>query len=190
MQTEWTDGHIRIRPLREEDAAAYYEAALESIDTVAPWLSWLHEGYSQREAEDWIRGCTADWAETVAYPFAILDADDRFLLGSCGLNHLNHTHYFANLWYWIRRSQAGYGYASAAVLLLARFGFLELHLQRIEIVVDVANTASMRVAEKVGASPEGLLRNRLLHNGRLTDAVMHSLLPEDLGLPSRRTKPR
>lgn len=182
MQQEWTDGRVRIRPFREADVDAYYEAALESVETVAPWLSWLHEGYSRWEAEDWIRACPDAWACDASYAFAILEASSPTLLGSCGINHLNRTHHFANVWYWIRRSQTSYGYASAAVLLLARFGFTELHLQRLEIVVDVDNTASMRVAEKLGATPEGVLRNRLLHNGKVTDALMHSLVPEDLRL--------
>ncbi|HYE66449.1 MAG TPA: GNAT family protein, partial [Pyrinomonadaceae bacterium] len=60
------------------------------------------------------------------------------------------------------------------------FGLEELGLQRIEIVVAVDNWASQRVAEKVGATREGILRKRLLIHGRPQDALMYSLVAEDL----------
>jgi len=53
---------------------------------------------------------------------------------------------------------------------------------RVEIVVAVENRASLRVAEKVGATREGVLRNRMPVRDEICHAVMHSLVPEDLGL--------
>ncbi len=53
-------------------------------------------------------------------------------------------------------------------------------MQRIEIVVTVGNDASKRVAEKVGATREGLLRNRLNIHNTIHDAFMYSLIPSDL----------
>lgn len=66
------------------------------------------------------------------------------------------------------------------MLLGARFGFQELKLFRIEIVVRLDNRASLRVAEKTGAVREGILRDRLLAHGKSHDAVMFSLLPGEL----------
>jgi len=53
---------------------------------------------------------------------------------------------------------------------------------RVEIVVDVDNTASQRVAVKVKASREGVARNRIVTGERISSAVMYSLVPEDFGL--------
>ena len=70
--------------------------------------------------------------------------------------------------------------ASAAVRLLAQFGLGKLKLNRIEIMAAVGNKASQRVAEKVGARREGILRNRIVVRDRVYDAVMFSLIPGDL----------
>jgi RimJ/RimL family protein N-acetyltransferase len=67
--------------------------------------------------------------------------------------------------------------------MLARFGFEDLGLQRIEITAAVGNVASQRVAEKIGAVREGLLRNRFLLQGRSHDAYLYSLIPEDTSQP-------
>jgi RimJ/RimL family protein N-acetyltransferase len=49
-------------------------------------------------------------------------------------------------------------------------------------VIDVDNQASQRVAQKAGATREGILRNRLISHTGIRDAVMFSLVPSDLGL--------
>ena len=69
--------------------------------------------------------------------------------------------------------------ATEATILLATFGFKELGLRRIEIVTDIENKASRRVAEKAGAQFEGILRKRLKFGDRNIDAAMYSLIPED-----------
>jgi len=61
----------------------------------------------------------------------------------------------------------------------------ELGLARVEILVQVGNTASLRVARKAGAREEGVLRNRIRHHGQDVDAVMFSLVPGDLRRESR-----
>lgn len=50
------------------------------------------------------------------------------------------------------------------------------NLIRLEILIAVGNTASQRVAEKVGAVREGILRKRLVLHDEAHDAVMFSLV--------------
>ncbi|NIV38466.1 MAG: N-acetyltransferase, partial [Anaerolineae bacterium] len=63
---------------------------------------------------------------------------------------------------------------------VAQFGFQQVGLRRVEIVVAVENWASRRVAQNAGAHFEGILRNRVRLAGDNVDAAMHSLIPEDL----------
>ena len=97
-----------------------------------------------------------------------------------GINQLHPVHQFANLGYWVRSSCTGHGIAVAAVRLCAQFGFAELHLKRLEILTAAGNVRSQRVAEKAGATREGVLRQRLNIGDVWHDAVLFSLLPADL----------
>ena len=110
------------------------------------------------------------------------DASDSSILGSCSLNHIDPYFRLGNLAYWVRSSRLGEGIASRAVRLVTRFAFEQVGLIRAEIVVAEANLASLRVAEKVGALREGVLRNRLIIHGQIFPGVMHSLIPKDFGL--------
>jgi len=55
-------------------------------------------------------------------------------------------------------------------------GLDTLNMNRIEIVVAEHNRSSLRVAEKLGATREGLLRKRLVVRDNVYDAVMFSLV--------------
>ncbi len=180
MNAELSDGTILLRPYREGDAAALYEAVRESIAEVSPWLPWCHENYSIEESREFVstRGKSATDGEW--YSFGVFEKESGKFLGGVGLNFINRVHMMANLGYWVRSSSVGRGVATTATRLAARFGFEELGLHRIEIVAAVGNIASQRVAEKAGAVREAVLRKRLLIRGESQDAVMFSLVPEDM----------
>ena len=182
MQTDvtLTDGQICLRPSRPEDAEAIHEAVRESIAELSPWAPWCSPDYDMSHCRPWLDGRAEAWANGLEYDFVILDAQTGQLLGGCGLNQINRTHNFANLGYWVRTSQTGQGVATAAVRLLARFGFERLGFTRLEIVVSAENRASQRVAEKAGATREGVARNRHVVRDRMDDAAVFSLIPGDL----------
>lgn len=177
---ELTDGHVLLRPYRLSDIERLYEAARESIPEASVWLPWCHTGYSIKESQEWVESRAEAWQQGTAYDFTMVDTGDGSYLGGCGLNGISHEHKFANLGYWVRTSRTRRGVATAATRLLARFGFKELKLNRIEIVVATPNIASQRVAEKAGATREGVLRNRLVVVDKVYDAAMFSLIPQDL----------
>jgi ribosomal-protein-serine acetyltransferase len=92
------------------------------------------------------------------------------------VNHIDKANRMANLGYWVRTSATGCGVAPSAARLLADWAFRETDLVRLEIVCAVGNVRSQRVAERVGAVREGVLRQRLAIPGGHSDAVMYSLV--------------
>ena len=179
MRTELSNEFVKIRRYYSGDIPLLFEAVREASQEVSLWLDWCHPGYSIEEATSWVLNCDETWGNGTEHNFAIFDHDANFL-GGVGLNQISCIHQFANLGYWMRSSRIGNGFATAATLLAARFGFEELNLARVEIVVTVDNKASQRVAEKSGAKREGILRKRLVIHGCLHNAVMYSLVAEDL----------
>ena len=176
------DGWLGVRPFEATDAAAAFAAITESIDELRPWLPSLAAITAPEDFVPWIASETAAGTQRTAHDFAIVDMRDGSLLGGAGLSHFDWSHRHANLYYWVRRSRVRQGIATGAARLLARYAFEVLALNRMEIVVAVDNQASLRVAEKVGAVREGVLRHRIMLQRELHDAVMFSLLPSD-GLP-------
>ena len=175
-----SDGNILVRPLQLDDAQQLFEAARESIREMSPWLPWCHDNYAIEETREYLAVRVNDKTEEEAYGFGIFDRSTRKFLGGVGLSSFVRAHRMANLGYWVRTSATKQGAASKAARLVARFGFDQLGLQRIEILVAVPNLASQRVAEKIGAVREGVLRKRLLVRGVPQDAAVFSLIADDL----------
>ncbi len=180
MELQLIEGPLLLRPFRDADASALYEAVRESIAEVSPWLPWCHPNYAIEETREFLASRELASQGGEWYSFGIFETDGGGFLGGVGINFINRMHQMGNLGYWVRTSAAGRGVATAAARLAARFAFEELGLQRIEIVVAIGNVPSQRVAEKAGATREGVLRNRLLINGQSLDAVLFSLVPGDL----------
>jgi ribosomal-protein-serine acetyltransferase len=175
-----SDGNLLIRPFRAEDINPMYEAVRESIKEVSPWLPWCHPDYRIEDTSAFIMSREDAWRNEGEYGFAVCDVKSGELLGGVGISQVNQIYKCANLGYWVRTSCVGRGVASSAARLAARFGIEELGLQRIEILVATGNHASQRVALKAGAMREGVLRKRLLINGEPQDAVVYSLVAEDI----------
>jgi RimJ/RimL family protein N-acetyltransferase len=182
---ELHDGRLRLRPWRDDDAAQLVEAVQESMDSVGRWLPWCHAGYGRDEAVAWVSHCRSGWQSGEHFAFPTFDAGTGRLLGGVGLNQVEPLHRRANLGYWVRQSSQRQGLAAAAGRLVARFGFEQLGLIRIEIVVLPDNRPSRATAARIGATCEAIARNRLWVNGHARDAAVYGLIPQDLD----RTRP-
>jgi len=175
-----TDGKISLRPYRKSDAEELHKAVRESLGELSPWLEFAHKDYSTKEVRKWLKTHPASWKKGTAYEFGIFDTGDGSITGGCGLNQIDDVNKCANLGYWVRTGRTSRGVATAATLLLAKWGLKELRLNRIEIVIATGNMPSLRVAEKVGAKREGVLRKRIVVRDKVYDAVMYSLVRGDI----------
>ena len=169
---------VQIRLYQPSDVAEMTAAVRESVVDVLPWMAWCHPGYSEADAAAWITA-TLDGHQTgTMHDFAIVDDAGRYA-GGCGINQISRPFGVANLGYWVRSSATGRGIAPAAVLQLIPWVFLNTPLHRLEIVAAVDNIRSQRVAEKVGAHRDAVLKKRTLVRGQPSDAVLFSVLRPD-----------
>ncbi len=175
-----SDGKVLLRCCRMEDAQEHCNAVHESLDELAEWMTWANDSYSVEDSRTWLKACATIWDKGMEYNFTITNPVTQKIMGWCGLNRIDYQNMAANMGYWIRKQNCNQGVASAAALLLARFAFERLHFNRIEIKIAAGNTVSQRVAEKIGAVREGVLRNMLFEHGKIIDGVMYSLIPADI----------
>ncbi len=91
------------------------------------------------------------------------------------------THHTGHIGYWCAREARGRGITTRALRLLCRHALEAFYLERLDLVTDVENLASQRIAAKVGFQREGILRSHLQHpDGRRMDSVSLSLVPGEL----------
>ncbi|MEO7837490.1 MAG: GNAT family protein [Acidimicrobiales bacterium] len=81
--------------------------------------------------------------------------------------------------YWIDEALAGNGYTPEAAVVTFRFAFEDLDLHRLQVAVIPRNTASRRVASKLGLRDEGTALRYLEIDGRWEDHVRYAITAEE-----------
>jgi RimJ/RimL family protein N-acetyltransferase len=167
------DEAIVLRLLEDDDALAL-ASAIGSDPDLDRWTR-IPFPYTEDDAREFI-------ASTEESAFAILDRSSGELLGGIGARTFDMA--IVDIGYWVKADARGRGVATRALVLVARFAFDELGAGRVQLTTELDNLASQRVAEKAGFSREGVLRSYLDFKGRRRDAVMFSLLAEDMAQDS------
>lgn len=178
MRTAISGETFRLRRWRAADAPELLNLALESAAEIGPRMMWTDTVTDLAGAGNFIGERLRQWDDGEGYALVAERRDTGRLIGGGAVGHINRQHRVANLGYFVRTSETGRGLAAEIGRLLAAFAFGDLWIQRLEILIEPDNAASLRVAEKLGAVREGVLRHRLLIHGTPRDAVMFSLLPD------------
>jgi ribosomal-protein-serine acetyltransferase len=176
---------IVVERVSEQRVKDFHDAYVESLPELflAGFISSPDPASEELgDWQDWIKAIDDGWENDKEYFFQIIDTGTNQVVGGVFLNHVLRQYQMANLGYWVRTSRTGSGIATEAARQVARYAFEQLGFQRLEIVVDIGNTPSLKIAQKLGAVREGLLRNRGYVHGTPHDAFMHSLIPSDFGI--------
>jgi RimJ/RimL family protein N-acetyltransferase len=166
----------RLVPFDVSFTEALFEAVHESRNELIRFVSWYYPEYSIEDARRWLQARERERFEGRSYDFAITDAQNGELVGGCGIDRIQTRNCLGNLYYWVRTSQTNKGAATAAAAAIVSFGLSTLHLIRLEIVVAETNFVGQSVAEKIGASREIRLPNRLILGGEILHAYLFSVL--------------
>lgn len=160
-----------MRPWREDDAP-WVCAACQDPETQR-WLPDIPRPYSHDDAVAFV----TDALGLGPYQFAITERENA--IGSIGLRLGKYE--TGHIGYWCAPEARGRGATTRALRRLCRYALDELHLERLDLVTDIENFASQRVAQKVGFQREGVLRSHLRHpDGHRRDSIFFSLLPGEL----------
>ena len=166
----------RLVPFNVSFTEALFEAVRESRNDLIRFVSWCSPEYSVDDARRWLQAREKERFDGRSYDFAITDAENGELIGGCGINQIQLKNCQGNLYYWVRTSRTKQGAATAAARALASFGLNILHLIRLELIVAETNFIGQAVAERIGASREIRLPNRLILGGEIWHAYLFSLL--------------
>ncbi len=179
--TTLTTDRLVLRPFAPSDEDEVYAAAQDP--DIQRW-TLVPSPYTREDAHAFVSGIApTGWREGTAFPFAVRLGAEGPLVASVGM-HVRGAESF-EVGYWAAKEHRGRGYVAEAVRAVARWAFTERGVVRLEWRAEVGNAGSRAAAEKAGFRIEGLLRAGIEQRGTSRDCWVGSLLPSDLGLPSR-----
>ncbi len=149
---------LKLRPFTTRDVASY--ARIRAKPAVVRYLPGGKANVAQASiiAERTVSHCISLWENDPGYgPWAMVERSNGCLIGHMGLRKLPELEDKAELLYLLDQDFWGQGLATEAALASLEFGFEVLKLKRIIALVMPENTASIRVAERVGMKPAAAL---------------------------------
>ena len=171
-----TTARLRLEPIRGEHAGAIWNAIDRSLPELKKWMSWGSTTSPARVAE-FTHRAEAGWHDWSNWDYVIFLGDQ--VAGTTGINRYDELWRTGNFGYWVRTDLTGQGIATEAGRAVLDFGFNVVDQNRIELVHDVSNVKSQRVAEKLGFQKEGTKREGTWVDGRGVDVYSYGLLASD-----------
>ena len=150
---------LTIRSPQWGDGAAVNAAICESIEELRPWMPWAQQPPTIDESEENVRVARLKFLDRSDLRLHIFYRETGEFIGASGLHRIDWETRKFEIGYWIRTSQSGKGLMTEAVEGIANFAIRSLLANRIEIRCDSLNTRSARIAERLGFTLEGVLRN-------------------------------
>jgi RimJ/RimL family protein N-acetyltransferase len=126
----------------------------------------------------WLARYEAGRRDGTRVAFAAVDGEGAFL-GLALAPEIDREDGQVELGYVVAPAARGRGVATRMLDLHTRWAFEETGALRLVLIIDVANPASERVAERCGYVREGVMRSIALKNGVRIDAGLWSRLPTD-----------
>jgi RimJ/RimL family protein N-acetyltransferase len=171
-----TGERVRLRGVREDDlpALAKWEMDPGRMATSSNWVIPPSEAAAKERIAKW----SANQKDDLSFAIEAL-GDPPVLVGNIGLWGARPKDRCATLAIGLGREHIGRGYGTDAMRVIVDYGFREMGLHRIQLIVAPFNPAGIRAYQKAGFAEEGRHRESVLHDGRWYDEVLMSILDHE-----------
>jgi RimJ/RimL family protein N-acetyltransferase len=162
---------VVLRGWKLSDAAAL--TAMARDEQCQRWCIGLPRPYSLIDARHFISTSKGAWDLWGMARFAVVDIDDQALLASVAIKPIAEAG--GEIGYMAAAAARGRGFSTAALRLLAAWAFDQLLMVRLEALIQPANEASIRTAERAGFSTDGSRRVCCSLTGQRREHVVYRL---------------
>lgn len=177
-----SDGDVVVRAVTEDLLDEVFEACQDvEIQRYTP----VPSPYGRADARGWLEMSRRAFERGEGAHMAVVDAESGRLLGACGIG-VNRADRAAEIGYWVAPWARRRGVATAAARLVCRWAFDDLDVGRMNLRAAAENPGSNAVAERLGFTLEGTMRQGgvLGHRGDpdapRIDMNLYGLLPGEL----------
>ncbi|MGZ4164668.1 MAG: GNAT family N-acetyltransferase [Tumebacillaceae bacterium] len=162
-------------PRPQEDAAILNAAVLSSLEELRPWMAWAHSLYNLEQQIKSLENACQAYRERTDLRMLLFSKETGELVGSSGVHRFNWEVGKFEIGYWAVTEHTGKGYITEAVGRITQFCIEDLHANRVEIKCNEKNVKSAAVAQRLGFTLEGVLRNEAREgNGELSNTMVFS----------------
>ncbi len=166
-------GGVQLQLLEERHVDELYALVEVERDRLARWLPWA--GAATREDIGLFVERTRRQQEAHQGTQSAITVNGR-VAGTVGVHGISWQDESTSIGYWLSARHEGRGIVTAAVRAYTEHAFSVWGLNRVELRAAVENARSRAIAERLGFTHEGLLRQAEKVGERRLDLVVYSML--------------
>ena len=170
-------GTVSLKLIAEEHAASLLHLVNNNRQYLRSWLPWVDHMQTVENFKTYIANCEKQHEEGTDYGYVI--KWNEKIAGRIGIHYINRQNQLGSIGYWLGEEFSGKGIITKACAALISQCFAHLSLNRIEIKCATGNQKSAAVAERLGFTKEGILRQAELVNGVFLDLYVYSMLKQE-----------
>ena len=168
-----------VRCYNPSDVSLLGESITESLEHLRPWMPWVHHEPEAIEVKlERLKRFRGMFDLGQDFVYGIFNPEETKLLGGTGL-HTRLGESELEIGYWIHKDFLNQGLVTESTTALVRVAFEVLHIHRLEIHCDPANTASAAIPRKLSFTHEGTLRLKTRFLDGWSDSMIWGLLEHE-----------
>ena len=168
---------VELRMWMPHHAEALMEAIRTNAGHMNPYLEFATPDYSLELAQDFINRSQQNMAKHQASSYGLFHSEE--VVGGVGYVYWDEYSKRTEIGYWLAQNWTGQGLMTKATQVLTDYALGTRGMNRVEIQMDVQNTASAGVPKRLSFTHEHIRRAYLVHHGDLHDSDLYVMLAED-----------
>jgi len=177
MATYIKSKKIGLRKLKSSDAVFISNSAKNK--GITRYTHIIQQPFDLARAKKFIKKAQQDIKEKKAYEFGIELREKKELIGTINFLNINKKNKNSEIGIWISKKYWGQGLAKEALVLMLRFGFEKLKLERIQARVLHKNIPAQNLLKKLGFKLEGKLRRKTYFKNKWYDDLVYGILRKE-----------
>ena len=170
--------HLELTAMHHADRL--FELVKKNSELFSRWLVWVESTKTVHDTRTFIQSAMNNYSNHQEVNCVIVY--DEVVVGDIALLGMGRKHNGTKqgeLGYWLDSDYHGKGIMHRCAKKMIEIGFNYYDLDKILLRCAVANNRSCNVAQKLGFTLEGHIRDDILINGKMLDANLYGLLREE-----------
>jgi ribosomal-protein-serine acetyltransferase len=168
------DDFVELRQVSEGDTLVLTDLIDRNRRYLREWLPWLDSSTGIHDTARFIGRSLEQADDENGYTFAIVC--NGALAGIIGQHYVDSLNRRTEIGYWLDASHQGSGIITKSTARLTDYAFAEQNCNRVILHCAVGNAKSRAVAERLGFTQEGILREAEWLYDHYVDLVVYSML--------------
>jgi RimJ/RimL family protein N-acetyltransferase len=146
-----------IRPVQLSDEIQLNQAVNNSLESLQQWMPWANDP-SLETTRDFVQRGVFAWesGSVVDFPMVVIHKEGQKIISGSGYNDRSDPkNGLYEIGYWCDVDYQGKGYVTEYVNALTRYALEELKAKTVVIRMEVDNTKSIAVAERLNFKNQG-----------------------------------